>query len=162
MKRLGPGKAGEEREVRHHDHHDKSGQPSRSLGALGLVFILGLAMGAVARGGGPSTGESAVPAANEQWTVSVEPPTASTGSSKASTPAAAQEAATSDRPCNVDGSGACGAHGRCYLGWCVCARGWQGRRCDVSDGSPCTMNTAESAAHLDACEATTYGDRWYG
>ena len=47
MKRLGPGKAGEEREVRHHDHHDKSGQPSRSLGALGLVFILGLAMGAV-------------------------------------------------------------------------------------------------------------------
>ena len=68
MKRLGPGKAGEEREVRHHDHHDKSGQPSRSLGALGLVFILGLAMGAVARGGGPSTGESAVPAANEPWT----------------------------------------------------------------------------------------------
>ena len=65
MKRLGPGKAGEEREVRHHDHHDKSGQPSRSLGALGLVFILGLAMGAVARGGGPSTGESAVPAATE-------------------------------------------------------------------------------------------------
>ena len=80
MKRLGPGKAGEEREVRHHDHHDKSGQPSRSLGALGLVFILGLAMGAVARGGGPSTGESAVPAATEPWTVSVEPPTASTGS----------------------------------------------------------------------------------
>ena len=39
---LGPGKAGEEREVRPHDHHDKSGQPSRSLGALGLVFILGL------------------------------------------------------------------------------------------------------------------------
>ncbi|CAH0367113.1 unnamed protein product [Pelagomonas calceolata] len=159
MKRLGPGKAGEEREVRHHDHHDKSGQPSRSLGALGLVFILGLAMGAVARGGGPSTGESAVPAATEPWTVSVEPPTASTGSSKASTPAAstpaaAQEAAASDRPCNVDGSGDCGAHGRCYLGWCVCARGWQGRRCDVSDGSPCTMNTAESAAHLDACEAT--------